>query len=333
VDTATAGILGVELTADASIIDYQLSIWRGVELIKKVSDLSGVVDETHLKTSIYIPQDYQGTAVYHIKVCDAQNDEGSEVVYQLTATESGIPETISDIAQVGAGDVLRYYIESDEQVERGGGYTDVELEIFSGYQPTYLANTDWLDFRSVVLPDGVDVSSSIDGTTRITFPWIAGYVDYQGDRDIFELDFGKLDALNPETEWYYDVQVRLVVPQPGSEVEYVWKLYRDRNMNGVIMDDPTSPDGYKACAGDDTPLVMEGLDQTVPSGDETFWIGSEWGENAKFYLGISDFNYEHLPDTGEPLLENPSPDDDWGYDVPYYFQLELTYHPGVAWPD
>jgi hypothetical protein len=332
VDTATAGILGVELTADASIIDYQLSIWRGVQLIKKVSDLSGMVDETHLKTAVYIPNDYQGTAVYHIKVCDAQNDEGSEVAYRLTATESGIPVDVPDIAQVGAGDVLRYYSESDEQTENGGAYTDVELEIFSGYQPTYLANTDWLDFRASILPGGVGVSYFSDSTATITFPWIAGYIDYQGDRDIFEIDFDKLSVYGEETEWYYDVQIRLLVPQPGSHVEYVWKLYRDRNRNGVIMDDPTSPDGYKACAGDDTPDVQEGLDQTVPGGNDTFWIGSEWGEDAKFYIGISDFNYEHLPDSGEPLMENPDPDDDWGYDVPYYFQLELTYHPGEARP-
>lgn len=333
VDTSAAGIIAVDLTSDGSIIDYQLSIWRGVEMIKKISDLSGTGNGTHLKTAIFVPRDIQGSAVYHIKIGDAQNDEGSDVAYRLAVTEATVPFAVAAIPQMGAGEVLRYYSESDEQNQNGGAFTEVELEIFSGYQPTYLANTDWLDFRSDILPDGVEIVALPDGAAAITFPWIAGYVDYQGDRDMFQVDFGKLLSDGEETAWHYDIEVRLVVPQPGSDVEYVWKLYRDRNQNGVIMDDPTSPDGYKACAGDDLPEVREGLDITVPSGDQTFWIGSEWGEDAKFYFGISDFNYEVLPDSGQPPAENIEPDDDWGYDAPYYFKLQLTYHPGEAWPD
>ena len=333
VDTSVAGIIAVDLVSDSSIIDYQLSIWRGVEMIKRTSDLSGSGDGTHLKTALFVPRDAQGTALYHIKVNDAQNDEGSDVAYRLTAADATVPVAVAAIPQMAAGDVIRYYNESDEQNENGGTFTEVELEIFSGYQPTYLANTDWLDFRSDLLPDGVETAALPDGTATITFPWIAGYVDYQGDRDLFQIDFGKLSPDGEETAWYYDVEVRLVVPQPGSDVEYVWKLYRDRNQNSVIMDDPTSPDGYKACAGDDVPEVREGLDITVPSGDQTFWIGSEWGEDAKFYFGVSDFNYEILPDSGEPPAENTEPDDDWGFDAPYYFKLQLTYHPGEAWPD
>lgn len=123
--------------------------------------------------------------------------------------------------------------------------------------------------------------------------------------------------------------VRLVVPE-GSDVEYVWRLYRDSNRNGIVMDDPTSPDGYKACAGDTTPQSFESIDMITPDGGETFWIGSAWGDDAKFYLGISDFNYLRIPDTGE---NNLSADNDWGYDVPYYFTITLTYHPGRGFPD
>jgi hypothetical protein len=155
-------------------------------------------------------------------------------------------------------------------------------------------------------------------------------VDYQDDRDFFQIDLGKLDSTGAETSWYYDVTVRLVVPVPGNEVEYVWKLYRDSNENAIIMDDPTSPDGYKACAGDTTPETVEAMDLTTPTGDDTFWIGSQWGEDAKFYLGIGDFNYLILPATDET---NDQPDNDWGYDAPYYFTMTLTYHPGQAYPD
>ena len=333
VDTASPHIVGVELTSDSSVVDYQLSIWRGTQLIRKVSDLDGSDGPTHLKTAVYVPADMNGSAVYTFKVGDAQNDEGSDVAYTITATETAVPVAVSGINEMNAGDVLRYYDERNEQSETGGSYTPAKLEVFSGYQPTFSANTDWLDFRSDPLPDGVDLSDPGDGTTVITFPWIAGYIDYQGDRDMFQLDFGKLSPGGSETEWYYDVKVRMVVPFPGSTVEYVWKLYRDRNRNGVIMDDPTSPDGYKACAGDTTPRERSAMDLTVPTGNDTFWIGSDWGENAKFYFGVSDFDYKYLPDSGNPPEENPEPDDDWGYDAPYYFQLQLIYHPGLAGPE
>ena len=335
VTTATPNIVEVELTSETSIVDYQVTLWRGVQLIKKISDLNGSDGPTHLKTAVFVPEDAQGTALYHVKVCDAQNDEGSSTPYQLTVAHTSVPTDVTRIGEIGLSQTLRYYGEVDEQAQSNGTYVPLELEIFSGYQPTYLANTDWFDFRAETLPDGVSIINNTDGTSTVTFPWVAGYIDYQGDRDFFEIDFGKLDPAGTETAWFYDVDVRLVVPQPGSETEYVWKLYRDRNQNHVIMDDPTSPDGYKACAGDDTPQEQQSIDITVPSGDQVFWIGSEWGENAKFYLGISDFNYEKLPgpESRDFLEDNPVPDDDWGYDTPYYIQVELTYHPGEAWPD
>jgi len=329
VDTSSPRIVGVELASDTSVVDYQLSIWRGTELVKQVSDLDGTDGDTHLKTSVYVPEDIIGTADYYFKVGDAQNNEGSDVAYTITATETTVPTSVATIAQVGS-DTLRYHGEIDEQNETGGDFTEVELEVFSGYQPTFSANTDWLDFKAAVLPDGIDLTEPGDGTTVIDFPWISGYIDYQGDRDMFQIDLDKLSDAGAETAWYYDIEVRMVVPSPGSEVEYVWKFYRDRNLNGVVMDDPTSPDGYKACAGDTTPDIVESMDLTVPTGDDIFWVGNDWGENAKFYFGISDFNYQVLPDSEE---ENPDPDEDWGYDAPYYFKLQMIYHPGVSEPE
>jgi hypothetical protein len=137
------------------------------------------------------------------------------------------------------------------------------------------------------------------------------------------LDFNKLDPSGPDTTWYYDVEVRLVVPA-GSDVEYVWKLYRDTNdVPKVISENPDSIDGYKACAGDTTPESTDAIDLLTPDGTEPFWIGSQWGGgNTFFYFGISDFNYFQLPGGGAYT----EPDDDWGYDQPYYFQLKLIYH-------
>ena len=326
VDTTGPRILSVALTAEASIVDYQLSIWRGDRMIKKVTDLDGSDGQTRLKTSILVPEDaLQPSAVYHFKVCDAQNDEGTGVPYQIAAASVPVAGDPGHVAQT-AGQTLLYYGETDREA---GEAAAVELEIFSRLQPTFKANTEWLDFRDPAAV-GIQKTEPGDGTTIITFPWICGYVDYQDDRDFFQIDLGKLDPANMETTWYYDVVVRLVVPVPGSAVEYVWKFYRDSNQNAIIMDDPTSPDGYKACDGDTTPQTIGALDLTTPSGDDTFWIGSEWGEDAKFYLSLGDFNYLRLPQTDEP---NDQPDNDWGYDAPYYFTVTLTYHPGQAIPD
>lgn len=326
VDTSTAQIVSVDLTSAASIVDYQLSIYRGcgTSMLKKVTDLDGSDGNTHLKASVLVPADSTGTAVYYFKVCDAQNNEGSSVPYTITAGAAQVPGAPADIAETAAKTPLYY---SESEVEPNG-LADIELEIFSTLQPKFKANTTWLDFRDAAATD-IAVTANSDGTSTITFPWISGYVDYQGDRDFFQLDLGKLGN-GTETSWYYDVQVQLVAPSPGSKVEYVWKMYRDSNLNGIIMDDPTSPDGYKACAGDTTPQAIDPVNIITPTGDETFWIGSEWGANARFYIGVSDFNYLKLPETEE---DNPDNDDDWGYDAPYYFTVTLTYHPGQAHPE
>jgi hypothetical protein len=324
VNTATPQIVSVDLTSAASIVDYQLGIWRGDVLLKKVSDLDGSDGNTHLKTSVLVPADSTGTAVLHFKVCDAQNNEGSSIPYTIAANAVPVAGAPADIAETGAKTPLYY---SETEVEPNG-LADVELEIFSNLQPHFKANTAWLDFRDGAATD-ITITPQTDGTSIVTFPWISGYVDYQGDRDLFQIDLGKLGD-GAETSWYYDVKIQLVVPAPGSNVEYVWKLYRDSNLNGIIMDDPTSPDGYKACAGDTTPQTTGPVNIITPTGAETFWIGSEYGANAKFYIGISDFNFLKLPESEQ---DNPDADDDWGYDAPYYFTVTLIYHPGQAHPD
>jgi hypothetical protein len=57
-----------------------------------------------------------------------------------------------------------------------------------------------------------------------------GYIDYQGDQDWFQIPMQTLDPNNPDDQWYYDVEVRLV-SSAATDVEYVWKYYRDRNGN------------------------------------------------------------------------------------------------------
>lgn len=338
VDSGLPRILSVELSSESSVVDYQLVVapGSGAVPIRKRMDFNGSDGPTHLKTSLYVTE----TTHFYFRVGDVQNDEGSSVPYTIVAYVDDIPASGS-VAPMPTG-TTRYYSEADEQAGLGSNYADVEVEVLANIQPTFKANLDWLNFHANPLPTGVAIDTDAGtGVSTVTFPWIAGYIDYQGDYDLFRIDFGKLGA-GTETEWYYDVEVRLVVPNPGSHVEYVWKLYRDSNRNGIVMDNPTADDGYKACAGDDTPTdpispasgAASPLDITTPSGSETFWIGNEWGADSAFYLGISDFYYQRYPGEGDrstlPVI--PWPDEDWGYDTPYYIQMTLTYHPGASWP-
>jgi len=229
------------------------------------------------------------------------------------------------VAGAPAGGDTRYFNEVEEQLGREDSTVDLELEIFSGNQPHFNADTQALNFRD---PAGGAVRSTANGLTTIELPWIAGYIDYQGDRDLFRLDLGPLDPANPDAQFYYDIEVRLM-SAAQTDVEYTWKFYRDRNGNNIVMDDPTSPDGYFACDGDPNPEDNSAIDIDTTGGEQNFWVGHRWSEeNPLFYFAVQDFNYIQLP-TGGP---NPLPDDDWGYDTPYYFKIVLTYHPGESNP-
>jgi hypothetical protein len=168
-------------------------------------------------------------------------------------------------------------------------------------------------------------------------------MDYQGDQDWYVLDIQpKIPAGGTEIpeNWYYDIEVRFYTP--GSDVEYTWKLYHDISRDGappnqVVVertpgttdsDNIDDRDGIVAAWG--IPLITgapSAVSQTVPGSGQAFWIGDDW-QNDRFYLAVSDFNYTRL--TIDDF--NPVPDDDWGYEAPYYFQVRLTYHPGQSNP-
>ena len=214
--------------------------------------------------------------------------------------------------------------------------TDLELEVWTTDQPAFKADTSLMNFRAANLAAlNITRTDNVDGTVTFDFPWIAGFVDYQGDRDFFQLDLNTLDPANPDAHWYYDVEIRLAT-RSTTDVEYNWKFYRDHNGNGIIMDNPGADDGYKACDGD-RDLATGLIDITTPSGSEEFYVGDLWTtETPRYYtvyIGMSDFDYVNLPtsDPDDPMV-NPAPDNDWGYAAPYYFKVTLTYHRGVSYP-
>ena len=335
VPTSYANVLEVSLDSAASMVDYDVQIRINNTTIKRIYDTNGYDGATQLETSIFIDANSQNITEYYIKVADYQGDDGDSIPYSLAVNVLPVPADTS-VATAPGNEYRYYFSEVEERAMDASRSTDLELEVWTTEQPSFKADTGLLNFRAADLAAlNITRTDNADGTVTLSFPWIAGFVDYQGDRDFFQMDLNTLDPLNPDEQWYYDVEIRLAT-RSANDVEYNWKFYRDSNGNGIIMDNPGSDDGYKACNGDVT-LSNEPIDITTPTGSEDFYVGDRWTTTTPkyytVYIGMSDFDYVNLPtsDPDDPMV-NPDPDDDWGYDAPYYFKVTLTYHPGVSYP-
>jgi len=316
-NTSAPQVLEVFLSAPVSNVEYSFSLIRD-DVIKKEFDINGSDGATNLKTSILVPaMNPPDPLTYYIKVSDYQGDEGDgDVEYQISANIIGIPESPLP-ADASISNPI-YYSEADEVTDTES--ITIELEHNSLTQVNHLVNISLLGFNVASPPTGITKVLNGDLTTTITFPWIGGYIDYQGDQDWFQIGLNRLLEDTTSVDWYYEIQVELHVGSPGSPVEYIWKFYRDRNQNEILVDRQGDSNGFFASAGDTSPTDTGPFDITTPTGsDNAFWVGDAWEGN--FYLSISDFNYVAS-----------APDDDWGYEVPYYFKLTLIYHPGLSSP-
>jgi len=212
-----------------------------------------------------------------------------------------------------------------ETLEREQGDAEtIYLEISSLTQQTYAADRNRLAFNSMEPALETVITEGDNQTRTIVFPWVAGYIDYQGDQDWYAVDLGPwLEAgIALDIHWYYDIQIELHTDSRGTDVEYVWKFFRDVNGNQILVDRAQDSDGFFASAGD-ADLELQPLDITTPDpgGETPFWVGDAWV--GTFYLSVSDFNF----------VGSEKPDDDWGYDgSPYYIRLKLVYHPGQSYP-
>ena len=333
VPTSSSNVLEVSLDSATSMVDYDVQIRINNNTIKRIYDTNGSDAFTQLETSIFINANSQATTEYYIKVADYQGDDGDAEPYNLQVNVVPVP---ASVAAAPGNEYSYYFSEVEERAMGSGRSTDLELEIWTTEQPDFKADTSLLNFRAANLAAlNITRTDNVDGTVTFTFPWIAGFVDYQGDRDFFQLDLDTLDPANPDTQWYYDVEIELAT-RSITDVEYNWKFYRDHNGNGIIMDNPGAEDGYKACNGDVT-LSTETIDIVTPTGSDEFYVGDRWTTTTPryytVYIGMSDFDYVNLPTSNpDTPMPNPAPDNDWGYDAPYYFKVTLTYHPGVSYP-
>jgi hypothetical protein len=342
VDTTTGPrVLEVYFDTDEpSDVAYTLHVmWEGTHHILK--DINGTEEGAHFKAAYYLPQTSgSGTAV-SLQVCDDQNNDGADVTYTLTAGVLAIPDQVTANAEEGA--VVSNAVYFDEPGERAavGTPTVTVIEYDNYSQPEFKADTNLLRV------------GALDGNNQWRSDWIAGFVDYDGDRDIFQLVFDDITA--SDDVWYFDIQVRMFAV--GSPVEYSWALFRDRppvndvllertfweDTDGEILQYDDDAEGVVAYWGDST-LSSESYDETIPSGDQSFWLGHVWGD-SNFYLSIQDFNRALLEKVWNSTLEryepvpNQTPDNDWGNTNsilpvrPYYFQVTVTYHPGCSYPE
>ncbi len=320
----TPRILELYLDTDTepSLVEYSVSFIRD-GVIKKMIDTNGQDGGTNLKGSIYIPGFQSSDQLsYYFKVSDYQGDDGDgQVPYNLRVNLLDIPETLP--ADGALASDIRTYVNEIAERESGTAET-IRVEVDSLIQKTFLADTALLAFNNDAPAQGVTITENMDQTRTIVFPWIAGYIDYQGDQDWYAVDLGPwVEAgIALDTSWYYDIQIEMHVDTPGSNVEYVWKFFRDMNGNQILVDRPQDSDGFFASDGDGD-MDQQSIDIVTPepSSEDTFWVGDEW--EGRFYLSAGDFNF----------VGSEVPDDDWGYEgKPYYIRVTLVYYPGQSYP-
>ncbi|MBN2298904.1 MAG: hypothetical protein JXM72_09930 [Deltaproteobacteria bacterium] len=307
-------VLEVFFSAPVSQVEYAVFI-MGSSLEKTLVSTDASSSATDLRTSLLIPANDE-PAVYSIEVRDYQDDDGDDVAYAIRVDLKDIPAVLPAVAAGTPpyGSDVEYYCEITEPQT-----PSVELQYNAVTQEHFGYDTALLDLPGAA----VAADQPEAGLTTLTFPWIAGYIDYQGDQDFFQIDYQPLDS---SEDWYYGISVELYAP--ASDVEYVWKFYPDRNDNEELAYTTSEYDGYIACAGD-TSLEAAVLSITTPGeGDDPFWVGDPWQGPA--YFSISDFNYLITPQGDE----NELGDDDWGGygSAPYYFRVTIVYHPGESNP-
>jgi hypothetical protein len=310
-------------TSGPSSVEYYLSMILGGNVVKKTFDTNGGDGATHLKMSVLVPESTQ-PLTYYFRVCDYQGDDGdSDVPYVIYANYRELIATKSDLPYDALRDLpdTKYYSEVGEIDET----TSITLQQSSVQETEYKVNTSLFNFHGPNPPAWITMNADTPaaGQTTIEFPWIAGYVDYQGDKDFFQIDLSPLSGT--DTAWYYDMKVEMHVGAPGSDVEYVWEFYRDSNQDQILVGRPSSASCIFASNGD-TPATSPNPTALAPfdisDGFQGFWVGDGWASHSPlFYVSIGDFDYVNDP-----------PDDDWGYDVPYYFRLTLVYHSGESQP-
>jgi len=298
-------------TQSGGSVEYRLSIRTDAIPVREMKALNLSNESTFIKTSIWLPPDHT-TETYFLRICDdLGNDADPFTDYSIQTFITPSPLTIAS-AEIGIPTI--YHHESKGLVSSA-----ISLQMYDHSTQNFKVDT-----VSLRVDNPMAITQIEDNIVTIEYPWIGGYIDYQGDHDFFllTLDSSNIAALGLDDsfatdEWYYDISIDF--KSSGSSVEYIWKLFRNSSGNKELIDRQNVSNGFFASAGD-TNLQTQAFQMHHPESDQQFWAGHQWA--GPFYLCITDFNN----------VTGSLPDDDWGYDAPYYFKLKIVYHAGVSRP-
>ena len=294
-------------------VEYRMSIIEDSIVTHRLTAQSSEISSL-LKTSILLPStETPTTQKYFLRICDdLGNDADPNNAYALKTFTTPIPPFI---AQIESPLTTIYHHEDFENNDH-----IITLTLYDKTTRDFHVDTTSLTVDQPTVFTTVETDS-----IQIQYPWIGGYIDYQGDQDWFHLYLDQLDLVAlglddsfSSSQWYYDIAINFF--SPGSSVEYVWKFFRDQRGNKKLNDTHNTTNGFFASAGD-TDLEIASLNIHTPEDNQKFWVGDKW--KGHFYFSIIDFNN----------ITGNTPDDDWGYDAPYYFQITLVYHPGKSSPE
>jgi len=298
-------------TQSGGPVEYRLSMRTDAIPLRDLKALNPSQEKTLIKTSIWLPHD-NTTETYFLRICDDLGNDADP--FNDYSIQTFITPTPLTIATAETDQPTLYHHES-----KGVASSAISLQLYDHSTQSFKVDTVSLRVDNPLAITQLDENGLV-----IEYPWIGGYIDYQGDHDFFllTLDSSNISTLGLDDsfatdQWYYDISIDF--KSAGSSVEYIWKLFRNSSQNKKLVDRQNVSNGFFASAGD-TDLQKQAFQMHHPESGQQFWAGNQWA--GQFYLCITDFNNV----TGD------LPDDDWGYDTPYYFKLKLVYHPGVSRP-
>jgi hypothetical protein len=312
VNKSEASILEVFFnTQQGGSVEYRLSIRADADPVRQLKSLNPSEEATLMKTSLWLPPD-DTIETYYLRICDdLGNDADPYGDYSIQTMVTPTPLTIAS-AEMG---VPTLYHHESKGVVSGA----VSLQLYNHSTQNFKVDT-----VSLRVDNPLALTQVFEDGFVVEYPWIGGFIDFQGDHDFFllSLDSSNIATLGLEEslatdQWYYDIFIDF--KSSGSSVEYIWKLFRNSSGNKKLIDRQNVSNGFFASAGD-TDFQPQAFEMHHPESGQKFWVGHQWA--GPFYLCITDFNN----------VTGNLPDDDWGYDAPYYFKLRLVYHSGVSRP-
>jgi len=307
-------------TESASPLEYYVNVFHTDEILDTFNSRGSEELPVSFKTSYLIPANVGNTnADYFIKVVDMQSDE-ADIETEYTIRTNILPvQNQAPTSTVGPVTNASFNDESNEQTMLATDNNTLELTLNADKTLPFSYNSTAFALTADQIAGSV-VNDAAAGTITVNLPWQSGYIDFNKDRDWYQLDLPTLyqTAGGTSDNWYVEMQIQMY--SPGSTVEYVWGLYSDHS-NDHRIEDSSNKNGYFATNGD-LSLMDEEINLIVPSTtNEPMWRNQDTA-SVPYYLAVLDYDNK----------SSTVADNDWGYEQPYYIRVTLVYHPGKTQP-